>query len=163
MTAAVATAVLLTACSSYAAVTAGQANPPSAHPTASPSPTTPGPLVSAAAERAIRSRAASWWAARERRDFQQMYALHEPAYRKKVPFADFLKESAIRTRFDVADTHVESVIAETADRVRVKIAMETRPPRLPVGHVTAEDTWVRVSGRWYKVHEDVQPPFPTKR
>jgi hypothetical protein len=164
MTATVTIGILLAAMSSGAGVPVGQANPASATPTQTPSPPTVAvrPL-SAAAERAVRLRVAEWWTARERRDHQRMYALFEPAYRKKVPFADFLKESAIRTRFDLADTRVESVVAEAADRVRVKVSMETRPPRLPIGHVTAEDTWVRVSGQWYKVHEDVPPPFPTKR
>ena len=92
-----------------------------------------------------------------------MYALFEPAYRKHVSFADFLKESAVRTRFDLADTRIEALVPEAADRVRVRINMETRPGRLPSGRVTAEDIWVRVSGRWYKVHEDVPLPFPTSR
>ena len=45
--------------------------------------------------------------------------------------------------------------------MRVKVTVETRPPGLPEGHVTAEDTWVRVSGQWYKVHEPVSLPFQT--
>ena len=92
-----------------------------------------------------------------------MYDLYEPAYRKQVTFADFLKESAIRTRFDLADTRIEAVIPETSDRVRVMVNTETHPPRLPVGRVTAEDIWVRVSGHWYKVHENARPPFPGNR
>ena len=92
-----------------------------------------------------------------------MYALYEPAYRKKVPFADFLKESAVRTRFDLGDVRVEAIVPETAERVRVKVNMETRPPRLPAGRLTAEDIWVRVSGQWYKVHEDVRLTFPGNR
>jgi hypothetical protein len=120
----------------------------------------PRPL-SPASERAVKTRASAWWSARESRDHQRMYNLFEPIYRKQVPFADFLKESAVRTRFDLADTRVDSVVPEAADRVRVKVTMETRPPGLPVGHVTAEDTWVRVSGQWYKVHEPVSLPFPT--
>ena len=75
----------------------------------------------------------------------------------------FLKESAIRTRFDLADTRIEAVIPETSDRVRVMVNTETHPPRLPVGRVTAEDIWVRVSGHWYKVHENARPPFPGNR
>ena len=109
------------------------------------------------------ARAKEWWTARERRDHQRMYALYEPAYRRKVPFADFLKESAVRTRFDLGDIRVEGIVPETADRVRVKVNMETRPARLPAGRVTAEDIWVRVSGQWYKVHEDVRLPFPGNR
>lgn len=121
------------------------------------------PRLSAKVERDLRVRVSAWWVARERRDHQQMYALFEPAYRNQVTFADFLKESAVRSRFDIADARVEDVIPETADRVRVKIDVETRPPRLPKGRVTAEDTWVRVSGRWYKVHQDITLPFVTPR
>jgi hypothetical protein len=121
------------------------------------------PRLSSKAEREIRARVGEWWAAREHRDHSRMYALFEPAYRKQVTFADFLKESAVRSRFDIADARVEDVTAEMADRVRVKIDMETRPPRLPRGRVTAEDTWVRVSGRWYKVHQDITLPFVTPR
>jgi hypothetical protein len=121
------------------------------------------PPLSAAAERAVSARAKEWWSARERRDHQRMYDLYEPAYRKKVPFADFLKENAVRTRFDLGDIRVEAIVPETAERVRVKVNMETRPPGLPVARVTAEDVWVRVSGHWYKVHEDVRLPFPGNR
>lgn len=121
------------------------------------------PRLSAKVERAIRARVGEWWAARENRDHSRMYALFEPAYRKQVSLSDFLKESAVRSRFDIADTRVEDVIPETPDRVRVKIDIETRPPRLPRGRVTAEDTWVRVSGRWYKVHQDITLPFVTPR
>ena len=119
--------------------------------------------LKASEERAVSARAKEWWTARERRDHQRMYDLFEPAYRRKVAFADFLKESAVRTRFDLADTRIEAVVPERADRVRVKVNMETRPPGLPVGRVTAEDVWVRVSGHWYKVHEDVRLPFPGNR
>jgi hypothetical protein len=117
--------------------------------------------LSPASERAVKTRASAWWLAREHRDHQRMYDLFEPTYRKQVPFADFLKESAVRTRFDLGDARVDSVVPEAPDRVRVKVTMETRPPGLPIGHVTAEDTWVRVSGQWYKVHEPVSLPFPT--
>jgi hypothetical protein len=130
-------------------------------PARTSAPAAVAPPLSTAAERAVRARAAEWWVARERRDHQRMYALFEPAYRKQVTFSDFLKESAVRTRFDLGETRVASVVPEAADRVRVKVTMETRPPGLPVGHVTAEDTWVRVSGQWYKVHEAVPLPFPT--
>jgi hypothetical protein len=92
-----------------------------------------------------------------------MYALFEPDYRKRVTFADFLRESAVRTRFELADTRIEAVVPEAADRVRVRINMETRPGRLPSGRVTAEDIWVRTSGRWFKVHEAIPLPFPTSR
>ena len=121
------------------------------------------PRLSAKVERDLRARVSAWWVARERRDHQQMYGLFEPTYRKQVTFADFLKESAVRSRFDIADTRVEDVIPETVDRVRVMVDMETRLPRLPAGRVTAEDTWVRVSGKWFKVHEDVTLPFVTAR
>ena len=43
------------------------------------------------------------------------------------------------------------------------VNMETRLPRLPTARVTAEDIWVRVSGKWFKVHEDVKLPFTTAR
>ena len=121
------------------------------------------PRLSAKVERDLRARVSAWWVARERRDHQQMYALFEPTYRKQVTFADFLKESAVRSRFDIADTRVEAVVPETVDRVRVMVNMETRLPRLPAARVTAEDIWVRVSGKWFKVHEDVKLPFTTAR
>ena len=119
--------------------------------------------LSAAAERVVTARARAWWSARERRDHQRMYDLFEPAYRKQVTFADFLKESAVRTRFDLADTRIEAVIREADDRVRVRINMETRPGKFPNGRVTAEDIWVRRAGSWYKVHEEIPLPFPTSR
>ena len=134
--------------------------PPATTATSAVKTAEPRPL-SPASERAVKMRASAWWVARERRDHQRMYDLFEPAYRKQVPFADFLKDSAVRTRFDLGDTRVDSVVPEAPDRVRVKVTMETRPPGLPIGHVTAEDTWVRVSGQWYKVHEPVSMPFPT--
>ncbi len=119
--------------------------------------------LSGAAERAVTARAREWWSARERRDHQRMYDLFEPAYRKQVAFADFLKESAVRTRFDLGDTRIEAVIPEADDRVRVRINMETRPGKFPNGRVTAEDIWVRTAGRRYKVHQEVPLPFPTSR
>ena len=87
------------------------------------------PRLSAKVERDLRARVSAWWVARERRDHQQMYGLFEPTYRKQVTFADFLKESAVRSRFDIADTRVEAVVPETVDRVRVMVNMETRLPR----------------------------------
>jgi len=45
----------------------------------------------------------------------------------------------------------------------IKIDVEARPPGLPVGRVTAEDRWVRISGKWYKVHQDSPPPFTVIR
>jgi hypothetical protein len=164
MIAAVASVILAAVVLSHAGVVASQATP-SSSTSSTASVKTPADVrpLSAADERSVRARAAEWWSARERRDHQRMYDLFEPSYRKQVTFADFVKENAVRTRFDLGDIRVESVVPEAADRVRVKVNMETRPPRLPVGRVTAEDVWVRVSGHWYKVHENVRPPFPGNR
>jgi hypothetical protein len=162
MSASVATAILIAIFWSGAGAVGGQSGASSSASSDAVKATADVRPLAAADERAVTERAKEWWSARERRDHQRMYDLFEPAYRQKVTFADFLKESAVRTRFDLADTRVEAVIPEADDRVRVKVNMETRPPRLPAGRVTADDTWVRVSGQWYKVHEDVRPPFPVK-
>jgi hypothetical protein len=169
MTAAFLIAVLV----SCAGMTARQATPAApvstTPPVTSVAPATAGTPTAAvrplspAGERAVSARARAWWIARERRDHKGMYDLFEPAYRKQVTFADFVKESAVRTRFDLAETRIEAVVPETADRVRVKVNMETRPPGLPSGRVTAEDIWVRVSGQWFKVHQDITLPFTTPR
>jgi hypothetical protein len=115
------------------------------------------------ADAALRARVLEWWGARERRDHARMYALFEPAYRKRVTFADFVKENAVRTRFDLADARVDEILPDSGERVRVKVNMETRPPNLPRGRVTAEDIWVRVSGKWFKVHQDPVSPFALPR
>jgi hypothetical protein len=128
---------------------------------ASAVPAAPAPTLTTAVERKVTARASAWWSARERRDHVGMYALMDPAYRKRVTFADFVKESAVRTRFDLAAPRIASVVPEAADRMRVRVAMETRPPGLPAGRVEAEETWVRVSGQWWKVHEVVRSPFRT--
>lgn len=132
-------------------------------PAETPTPAAVARPLSAKAEQALRARVLDWWAARERRDHQQMYVLFEPAYRKQVTFADFVRESAVRTRFDMADPRVVSVELEAADRARVKVDMETRPPGLPRWRVTAEEVWVLVSGKWFKVHQDPVSPFAIPR
>jgi hypothetical protein len=119
--------------------------------------------LSTPAERALRVRVLSWWSARVGRDHQRLYALFEPAYRQRVTFVDFLKESAVRTRYDLAAPSIDAVVAEAVDRVRVVVSIESRPPRLPAGRVTTEDSWVRVSGHWYKVHQDIVYPFTVER
>ncbi|MEO7407602.1 MAG: hypothetical protein ABIZ92_11385 [Vicinamibacterales bacterium] len=121
------------------------------------------PVLSRSDESGVRARALEWWQARERRDHQRMYALFEPAYRKQVSFADFLTESVIRSRFDLAKPIVESVAIESSGRVRVRTRIQTHPPGLPAGQVTAEDMWVKVSGQWFKLHEKDQSPFTTPR
>ena len=133
---------------------------------AAPSPDPPAAAARPLAhgeEQALRARVVDWWKARERRDHQRMYELFEPAYRKQVTFADFVKESAVRTRYDLADARVESVLPETPALVRVKVDVETRPPGLPVGRVTADDVWVRVAGKWFKRHQDPPLPFTVVR
>ena len=163
MTAAIQTVILIALFSSDAGALARQATPSSSTPPVSGKAAGDVRPLSPATERAITARVKEWWTARERRDHQRMYDLFEPAYRKQVTLADFLKESAVRTKFDLGDIRIEGIVPESADRVRVKVNMETRPPRLPVGRVTAEDIWVRVSGRWYKVHENARLPFPGNR
>lgn len=125
--------------------------------------TTGVPPLSRQADAVLRARVLEWWGARERRDHARMYALFEPAYRKRVTFSDFVKENAVRTRFDLADARVDEIVPDSAGRVRVKVNMETRPPNLPRGRVTAEDIWVRVSGKWFKVHQDPVSPFALPR
>jgi len=134
-----------------------------------PQPSPPTPPAAAARplahgeEQALRARVLEWWKARERRDHQRMYELFEPSYRKQVTFADFVKENAVRTRYDLADARVESVLPETPALVHVKVDVEARPPGLPVGRVTADDVWVRVAGKWFKRHQDSPLPFTVVR
>jgi hypothetical protein len=138
----------------------GQSTPPATPgATAAPSPAIALPKK---VDAALRQRALDWWQARQRRDHQRMYDLFEPGYRKQVPFADFLKENVVRSRFDVLNPTVVAVVAESPERARVSVGIDTQPPGLPAGHVTAEDTWVRVSGQWFKVHE-TPSPFPVSR
>ena len=121
------------------------------------------PSLKPSDERQLRTRVTEWWTARITRDHQKMYELFEPSYRKQVSLAAFVKESAIRTKYDLADARIEALVPETPSQVLVKIDVEARPPGLPVGRVTAEDRWVRISGKWYKVHQDSPPPFTVIR
>jgi hypothetical protein len=123
-------------------------------------PTHAHPVLAATQEEALRAQVTTWWSARERRDHQAMYALMEPAYREKVSFADFLKESAIRARYDLSGNRIEEILPETAARVRVKVSIETHLPRFPAARVTAEDVWVLVANAWYKVYQAPALPFP---
>lgn len=145
----------LIACLLWSAVTVAQTGDVRTQPSE--------PVLSQSEETDVRARALEWWKARERRDHQRMYALFEPAYRKQVSFADFLQESVLRSRFDLADPRVESLATESSRRVRVRTRIQTHPPGLPTGHVTAEDTWLKVSGQWYKLHEKDLSPFTTPR
>jgi len=137
------------------------ATPPAASAAAA-RPAAPAPPLAPKTELAIKARAVEWWTARARREHQRMYDLFEPSYRKQVPFAEFLKESVVRSRFDLSNPQVVTVVPESADRVRVSVSIDTQPPGLPAGHVTAEDVWVKVSGQWFKVHQ-TPATFPVSR
>jgi hypothetical protein len=109
--------------------------------------------LDAKSEAALRERVLRWWHAREKRDHQTMYDLHEPAYRAKVGFADFTPESTVRSRFDISEPVVKEIVAESDTRARVRVEFrgmvsiigQSFPSRL-------EDTWVKVEGEWFKVH-----------
>ena len=117
--------------------------------------------ISAASERALRTRVLAWWSARVTRDHQTMYALYEPAYRKKTPFAAFLQESAVRVRFDLASPEVVSIAPRSRAEVRVKVRLVADLGRFGGGHtVEPEETWVLRQSRWFKVYEPPALPFP---
>jgi hypothetical protein len=112
-------------------------------------------------EQALRTRVAQWWTARQQRDHDTMYQLYDPAYRGRVDRAGFLKESLIRTRFDILSYEVQEVRLETPARARVRLSFTFLFPRaggaLP-GRV--EETWLMTEGKWFKEHQPITPPFP---
>jgi hypothetical protein len=120
--------------------------------------------LSPRSERALRAQVLAWWMARAATDHQTMYALYEPAYRAKVSFAEFLKESAVRTRFGLSDPEILSMQPLTSQRVRVKVKVSADLARFGSGHkLEPEETWVLRRRRWYKVYEPPALPFPTQQ
>jgi hypothetical protein len=114
-------------------------------------------------EQSLRLRVAQWWTARQERDHQVMYQLFEPGYRDKTPFAKFLQENAVRSRFDITSHEIVKVESREKDRVIVFVEIGTAFPQFGGPHkTTIEEPWVRVDAVWYKVHEPYKPPFPHK-
>lgn len=112
-------------------------------------------------EEAVRKRAAQWWTARQQRDHDVMYQLYEPTYRSRVDKAQFLRESLVRTRFDILTHEIREVRWETPTRAKVEILFTFLHP--PAGGALpgrVEETWVFRDGNWFKEHQPIQPPFP---
>jgi hypothetical protein len=119
--------------------------------------------LSAEEEQSLGSRVAAWWTARQARDHQAMYELFDPSYRSETPFAAFLQESAVRSRYDVVFNGIVKLEPRESNRAAVFVELGTTFQRFPGTHnVTVEEAWIRVSGAWYKVHEPFKPPFPVK-
>jgi hypothetical protein len=114
-------------------------------------------------EESLRSRVSQWWTARQERDHQAMYQLFEPGYRDATPFAKFLQESAVRSRYDITSHTVVRIEARENDRVVVFLEIGTAFPQFGGPHkTTIEEPWVRVEAVWFKVHQPYKPPFPDK-
>ena len=117
-------------------------------------------------EAALRARAASWWAARVKRDHQAMYDLFEPAYRAKTNFTEFTVENTTRSRFDLSDPEVLQVVAESPTRAKVQIQFKGMVSIIGQSFPSkVEETWVKVDDKWYKVHQPtitsiLTPPSP---
>ena len=112
-------------------------------------------------ERALRQRVAQWWTARQQRDHDAMYQVYEPGYRERADRAAFLKESLVRTRFDILTYEIQEIVRETPTRAKVKITLTfLHPPAggpLP-GRV--EEIWILTEGKWFKNYQPITPPFP---
>jgi hypothetical protein len=92
-----------------------------------------------------------------------MYDLYEPAYRSRVPFATFVPESAVRSRFTVTDVRIAGIDVERPDRARVRLEFMGLVPRIDRSFPQRiQETWIRVDGGWYKVYQPTTPPFPVR-
>lgn len=117
-------------------------------------------------EAALRERVARWWEARVKRDHQTMYDLYDPAYRAKVPFAEFTPESTTRSRFDVSAPEVKQIVAQTPTSAKVQVQFQGMVSIIGKSFPsTVDDKWVKADGKWYKVHEAtitsiLTPPSP---
>jgi hypothetical protein len=112
-------------------------------------------------ERELRERIESWWTARERKDHLAMYALYDPDYRGRQGQDAFLRESVIRTRFDIVSHAIADVALESDSRARVTISYQSFLPQLGGAHQgSVQETWVKVGGSWYKLYEPPALPFP---
>jgi hypothetical protein len=110
---------------------------------------------------ALAARVDAWWKAREERDHLKMYELFDPEYRRSTPFAKFLQESAVRTRYEIVSHRITRIEARGEDRVVV--TLEVGSSLTSFGGpfpVTVEEAWVRADGEWFKVHEPFKAPFP---
>jgi hypothetical protein len=133
--------------------------PPATAPATGPAA---GP-IDTRSEEELRTRVERWWIARERRDHMAIYALYEPDYRARVATDAFLKESLIRTRFDILSHRIDRIEPEGPDRARVWMSYDSLVPKLGgPAKGTVEDKWVKVKGVWYKVYEPPALPFPAR-
>lgn len=114
-------------------------------------------------EGALRASVSQWWAARQARNHGAMYKLFDPGYRAKTPFETFLKESTVRSRFDVASHEIVKLQPLDQDRATVFLEIGTTFEKFGGPHkIQVQEPWVRIDGAWYKVHEPYKPPFPVK-
>jgi hypothetical protein len=117
-------------------------------------------------EAALRERVMAWWNARVKRDHQAMYDLFEPAYRAKVAYAEFTPESTTRSRFDITAPEVKEIVAESPTSAKVKVQFQGMVSIIGKSFPsTTDEKWVKVDGKWFKVHEAtinsiLTPPSP---
>jgi hypothetical protein len=95
-----------------------------------------------------------------------MYELFEPAYRAKTTLVEFTPESATRSRFDISDPEVLQVVAESPTRAKVQVQFKGLVSIIGQSFPSkADETWVKVDEKWYKVHQPTMtsiltPPSP---
>lgn len=116
--------------------------------------------LSKAREERLRARVTSWHEARRLRDQRAMYELLEPDYRKKVDFAGYSQQTAVRVRFSLLKYEIAAIEPQADDKAVVRVRLEMELGRFGDAPTEASDTWVWRDGDWWLVFKEFQPPFP---
>lgn len=99
----------------------------------------------------------AFWRAMETRDQQAAYLAHDPFYRAKVAFPQYVSHwgPLVYHRHEIKNLAIQG--NEATATVLVKVSSEKAPgPRqpLPPADHTLRDTWLFIDGHWYRKYVD---------
>jgi hypothetical protein len=133
---------------------------PEPAPASAAAPSTPPP--GEAADKALRGRVTAYWRARTKSDLLTAFTFYEPQFRRQYTPQEFLLKFHRLVRFKPEFLGIDRIRYEPdGSKAIAFIRLRTRPDVLLNQEIVSvtEETWLLLSGTWYKKGEALLPTF----